>query len=139
MKIGFNKTRLSAHLILGFVWIIIGILNLSSKDLENWIGYVFIILGVLYLVHFFYDRKNKYLIIENGMITKNILYGFKNKMDLDAIQEIQKVKGNYILKSKTQKLKINLDLIDNSSLNKLIEVLRNLNLPSEKSFLASWK
>mgnify|MGYP000544756514 CR=1 FL=1 len=75
MKIGFNKTRLNAHLILSFVWIIIGILNLSSKDLENWIGYVFIILGVLYLVHFLYDRKNKYLIIENGMITKNILWG----------------------------------------------------------------
>lgn len=137
MKIRFQKFRLYINLTIGITWIIIGSLSLYDSNFTKWYYFVFMILGILYIGHYLYDLKHQYLTIENGTITKNILYGFKNKIELDEIQQIQKVNGNYILKSETQKMKIKLDLIDNSSLNKLIEVLKNLNLPSERSFLVN--
>lgn len=139
MKIKFPKFRLYLHLTLGILWIVLGSFALYSKDFSRWYDYLFVGLGIMYLGHFYYDKTHHYLIIENATITKNILYGFKNKIELDQIHEIQKVKGNYILTSETQKMKINLDLVDESSLNNLIEVLGHLNLPSEKSFLTHQK
>ncbi|MBZ9778965.1 hypothetical protein LB452_08520 [Psychroflexus sp. CAK8W] len=139
MKIKFSNYRLYINLGLGITWIIMGTYSLNESDSSIWKGIVYMILAVLYLGHYLYDLKHGYLEIENGIITKNILYGFKNKMELDDIQQIEKVKGNYILKSASKTMKIKIDLIDHSSLNKLLELLKGLDLPSEKSFLASWK
>lgn len=140
MKIKFPKFRLYVKLVLGLLWTIAGLYYLFLRDdNSSWTGYFYFAGGFLVLAQFIYDIRNQYLIIENATITKNILYGFKNKIELDQIQEIQKVKGNYILTSETQKMKINLDLVDESSLNNLIDVLSHLNLPSEKSFLTHQK
>lgn len=137
MKIRFTKRRLYAHLIIGALWFVLGVTGFIIGENIYWFGYGYLMIAILYLGHFLYDQKHQYLIIENGRITKNILYGFKNKMDVDEIQEIKKVGGDYILKSDTKILKINIDVIDNTSLLNLMEVLKEIDLPSKKSFLTS--
>ncbi|MBZ9778964.1 hypothetical protein LB452_08515 [Psychroflexus sp. CAK8W] len=56
---------------------------------------------------------------------------------MDEIVEIEKVNDKYILKSDTKKLKIKLNFIEKESINQLNEFLKDLDLPSENTFLAS--
>jgi len=101
------------------------------------LNYFYVTAGAVGFIVFLYNKIHQYLIIENGRISKNIFYGFNNKIDLDEIQEIKKVKGNYILKSETKKLKIKINFIEKESLEKLKMLLKELNLPLEKTFLTN--
>ena len=70
---------------------------------------------------------------------KLVLHSFKNKIELSEIDEIKSIKDNYILKSETRKLSIDPSLIDKQSLIKLLHVLRQVDLPSEKNHFKKYK
>jgi hypothetical protein len=139
MRIKLSKKRLYTNLLLGVIWILFGMSYFIFEATMPWSGYAYSILGTLYLAHFLYDYKHQYLIIENGKIQKNILYSFKNKIELSEIDEIKSIKGNYILKSETRNLSIDPSLIDKQSLIKLLHVLRQVDLPSEKNHFKKYK
>jgi hypothetical protein len=84
---------------------------------------------------FYYDYKNQYLIVKDGWIRKNLLYSFKNKIRIEDIEEIRRINGDYILKSKTAHLKIDPDVIERKSLKKLNTLIVEWGLPSEKVVL----
>ncbi|MFD0933544.1 hypothetical protein ACFQ0R_13140 [Psychroflexus salinarum] len=90
MKINLNKKRLYTNLFLGTLWIFLGASYFIFGETMSWIGYMYLILGILYLAHFLYDFKHQYLIIEKGRIQKNVLYSFKNSIELSEIEEIKK-------------------------------------------------
>lgn len=137
MKINYSKRRLYSNLISGLLFLTLSILSLfSSDDFIFWASFVYLILGIHHISQFFFDSKHQYLIIENGSIQQVRLFGSKTKMDFDEIESIDKIDGNYILKSDTKKLEIKIDLIDNTSLLKLIEVFRGLDLPSEQNYFS---
>ncbi len=79
MKIKFRKKRLYPNLLLGIVWIILGVLNTVINDEIRWNDCGFLEIGVLYAGHYLYDLTNQYLTIENGTIQKNGLYGYGKK------------------------------------------------------------
>ena len=137
MKIKFKKKRLRVNLILGIVWIILGTLNLLTDDKIRWTDYGYLVIGILYVGHYFYDLKNKYLTIENGTIRKNGLYGYWKKINLNEINWIKKFAGDYTLKTEQKELKINTELIDKDSLTELNKILAKLNLPPEKTPFAN--
>lgn len=137
MKIKFKKKRLYINLILGIVWIGLGISKLLVDGSFRWFDYGYLVLGFLYTAHFLYDLRNQYLTIENGTIRKNGLYGFGKKINLNDIIWIKKFAGDYTLKTETKEFKINTTLIEEESLVQLNEILENLNLPSEKTPFAS--
>jgi len=139
MKIKLSRKRLYTNLLLGVIWILFGISYFISEATMPWFGYAYQILGTLYLAHFMYDYKHQYLIIENGKIQKNILYSFKNKIELSEIDEIKSIKGNYILKSETRNLSIDPSLIHEQSLIKLLQILRQIDLPSERNHFSKYK
>ncbi|MBZ9627938.1 hypothetical protein LB450_07480 [Psychroflexus sp. CAK1W] len=140
MKIIFNKKRLYSNLMIGLVWIITGTLSLFfSDDITNWTIYAYLILGVFYLGQFFLENKNLYLLIEDGSIQEVKLFGSTHKLNLDEIQDIKKEGGEYVLKSDTKKIKIDIDLIDNAALLKLMEVLKKADLPPEKNYFSKFK
>jgi regulator of RNase E activity RraB len=70
---------------------------------------------------------------------RTFLYSFKNKIELSEIDEIKSIKGNYILKSETRNLSIDPSLIDQQSLIKLFQILRQVDLPSEKNHFKKYK
>lgn len=135
MKIYLNKKRLKTHLFIGALWMILGLSYFIFGETMFWLDYAYVSVGAFDLFQYFYSLKHHYLIIENGTITKNVLYGFQNKIELNEIKEIKKIGGDYILKSQMRNLKINPDLIQKESLEKLNTFLKKLNLPSEKNFL----
>ena len=133
MKIRFKKKRLYANLIIGIVWTLLGIYSLLEDDNLRWSDYGYLIIGLLYIGHYLYDLTTQYLTIENGSIRKNGLYGFGKKINLNDINWIKKFASDYILKTKTEELKINTELIDKNSLNELNAILEKLNLPANKT------
>ena len=92
-----------------------------------------LVLGILYLAHYVYDLYNQYLTIENGSIRKNILYGVRKKINLNEINRIEKYAGDYILRTLTKELKINIAFIEEKSLVELNGILKKLNLPEGKN------
>ncbi|KRP25815.1 MAG: hypothetical protein ABS28_08480 [Cryomorphaceae bacterium BACL22 MAG-120619-bin32] len=137
MKIKFKKKRLYINLILGIVWLALGILNLNEDDKIRWTDYGYLVAGILYIGHYLYDLTNQYLTIENGTIRKNALYGFRKDINLNEVNWIKKFAGDYTLKTEKKELKINTELIDKDSLTELNKILAELNLPPEKTPFAN--
>ena len=137
MKIKFKKKRLLSNLILGLLWIGFGTLSLLSDDEIRWTDYGYLVIGFLYVGHYLYDLTIQYLTIENETIRKNGLYGFGKKINLNEIYWIKKYAGDYTLKTEQRELKINTQLIDKTSLTELNTILKELNLPSEKTPFAN--
>ena len=133
MKIRFKKKRLYINLILGLVWTGLGVFSLLEDESLRWTDYVNLVLGILYLAHYVYDLYNQYLTIENGSIRKNILYGVRKKINLNEIYRIEKYAGDYILRTLTKELKINIAFIEEKSLVELNGILKKLNLPEGKN------
>ena len=91
-----------------------------------WFDYIWFLLSGFYLLVYFYQKKEKYLTIENGIIKQN--WPFGKKMNLNEIKRIRHFAGEYILKSELEKMKINIDLIDVQSLSVLKTELKKLNV-----------
>jgi len=137
MKIRFKKKRLYLSAMLGIFWTGLGVFNVIEDENLRWMDYVYLIVGILYIGHYVFDFMNQYLTIESGTIRKNPLYGFGKKINLNEINLIKKFAGDYTIKTETQKLKINTELIEENSLAELNEILRKLNLPSDKTPFAN--
>ncbi len=123
--------------ILGIVWTGLGIFNILEDENLRWADYIYLLVGILYIGHYLFDLINQYLIVENGAIRKNPLYGYRKKINLHEINLIKKFAGDYTLKTDTQKLKINTELIEGKSLAELNEILQKLNLPSDRTPFAN--
>ncbi len=125
MKIRFKKKRLKYNLILGTFWLILGVSGVIF-DVTNFFVYGYLLVGILQLGTYFYENKNQYLTIENGVISKNNLIA--KKINLNEIVGIKKFAGDYILKTNSSELRINTEFIDENSLKELNTFLENLNL-----------
>ena len=127
MKIKYTKRRLRYYLIFAVLWLLMGIISITSYP-EARLNYGFFIFGMVYLSIYLYTRYHQYLSIENGIITKQSL--IPKKLNLSEIQQIRKFGGDYTLKTDTEELKINTQIIDKESLIALDKILDNLNVSS---------
>lgn len=118
-------------MVLGFIWIGLAILRIWEDGNAGWMDYGFLLVGMLYLGHFVYDSYHQYIVIKNGVVSKNMLYGFETIMEFDEITSVQNTSGYYILKTKTKSLKIDLDLVEVESLIRLKSFLDNLKLQQD--------
>tara|TARA_R110000868_G_scaffold205317_2_gene453767 strand:+ start:1648 stop:2046 length:399 start_codon:yes stop_codon:yes gene_type:complete len=121
------------NLIQGLVWLTFGIWLLVDGDKLGLISFSFFAVGVLYVGHFLYDYSNQYLIIENGTIRKNKLYGSVKAINLKNIKRIKKIDLDYTLKTERRELKINTTFIEEQSLAELNKKLAELNIAPEKT------
>ena len=126
MKIRYKKKRLKYNLIFGIVWLIFGLLGIFTKEKPFQTDYGYLVISILYITTYFYDKKNQYLTIKNGVIYQN--YPFGKKANLNEINRIKKFAGDYILKTDNVELTINTLIIDQESLEKQDSELEKLNL-----------
>jgi hypothetical protein len=126
MKISYKKRNMNINLILGLMWLVCFFIGILTKDEDNWTNYGMIVISVMYLIRYFYQRDNKYLTIENGLMKENGPFG--KKIKLTDINQIEKYAGDYILKTKKTKLTINTELIDPNSLAELKKELDKLDV-----------
>lgn len=93
---------------------------------NRWTDYGYIIFAILYLILYVYQKQNKYLTIENGILKINGSFG--KKINLTEIKRIKKFAGDYILKTDKKELTINTQIIDPNSLVELNTELEKLNV-----------
>ncbi|MGG5486151.1 hypothetical protein [Gaetbulibacter sp. PBL-D1] len=126
MKIHYKKKQITLNLILGLVWLANGVIQTIFNDNTRWFDYIWFLLSGFYLITYFYQTKEKYLTIGNGFIKQN--WPFGKKIYLNEITRIKHFAGEYILKTTSQEMKINIDLIDKESLSNLKTELEKLNV-----------
>ncbi|WP_372518347.1 hypothetical protein [Winogradskyella sp.] len=126
MKIRYKKRHLNINLILGIIWLVWFFVFDFNKEEMNWTDYGWLVISIAYLSIYFYQRQNKYLTIENGIIKINSPFG--KKLNLTEIKRIKKFAGDYILKTDKKELTINTQIIDPNSLAELNAELKKLNV-----------
>jgi len=132
IQIKFNKKRIVNNLIFSIVFIVLGLYNIFSEYIKWNKSGVFII-GSLYLITTIFEIITHYIVIKNGTLRKYSLWAFHKEIELQNIIEIKMFAGDYTLVTETTKLKIQVELIDDNSYIQLIRILKELNLPNDKT------
>ncbi len=130
MKIDFTKKQLHLNLIYALLFSIIGFLFLLRAP-DTWMLVVAILLPIGGVLGIVYQTQYPYITIENGSIRKNNL--FQKEVQLSEIKTIEKYAESYILKTDTQKLRIDTSIIAPNSLRELKAALEKLMLNGTKS------
>lgn len=126
MIINYRKKRLNNNLIFGLLYLTLSLLVIFTKENRLLTDYGFLIISILYLGTYFYEKKNQYLTIGNGLVSVNQPFG--KKIKLNEIKQIKKFAGDYILKTNKTELTINTQIIDEKSLVELDSELKKLNI-----------
>jgi hypothetical protein len=126
MIINYRKKRLNNYLIFGILYLTLSLLLIFTKENRSFTDYGFLIISILYLGTYFYEKKNQYLTIGNGLFSVNQPFG--KKIKLNEIKQIKKFSGDYILKTNKTELTINTQIIDEKSLVELDSELKKLNI-----------
>ncbi|WP_136482835.1 hypothetical protein [Cognatitamlana onchidii] len=125
MKIRYKKKQVKLILIMGIVSLIYGIIHVIFNEDMNSFDYVWFVFSGISLIMYFYEKKEKYLTLENGIIKQN--WPFGKKMNLNEIKRIRHFAGDYILESKNKELTINIQSIDEEAMLELKTELKKLN------------
>ena len=126
MKIQYKKRQLDFNLIFGIIWLIFFLLQLLFDDGLNWTDYGWIFISLAYSGIYFYQKKYKYVTINNGFLTVNGPFG--KTINLMDIKRIKKFAGDYILKTDKEELIINTQVMDPNSLSELNKELEKLHV-----------
>jgi hypothetical protein len=130
MKINFTKKQLHLNRMYALIGSI-GVLPVLCTDADTWMLIVAILTPIVGVLGNGYQKKYQYLTIENGSIRKNNL--FQKEVQLSDIKTIEKYAESYILKTDTQKLRIDTSIIAADSLLALNAALEKLMLNGTKS------
>jgi hypothetical protein len=125
MKIRYKKKPVKSILIIAIISLINGIVTIIFNEDVNWFGYFWFVFSGICLITYFYEKKETYLTLENGILKQN--WPFGKKMNLNEIKQIRYFAGDYILKSKDKKLTLNIQSIDDKSMLELKTELKKLN------------
>lgn len=123
MKILYSKKRRKYDLFYSIFCLLIGILSLFLSNLNHNFFYLYMPLGLISLYR--YIKVKYYLTLENNEIKQNYIFG--KKMKLSEIKSIKHFAGEYILRTDTKKMKIDISSIEKSSLVDLKGELTKLN------------
>jgi hypothetical protein len=119
MRIKFNKKRIAYNLIFSSIYVAVGLYRIVANEHINWIKSGFFVIGILYLISALFEIITHYIVINNGTLRKYSLWAFHKDIELQNIIEIKSVKDDYILFTETTKLKIQVELIADDSLEDL--------------------
>lgn len=125
MIIYYKKKRLNYQLYFGIGFLAIGIILVPLNNFSL-IYFSWIIFGLLQLAVWYYEKKHQYLSIDKNNLTKNSI--FPKSVKLNEIETIVKLEKSYILETKSKKIKINKDIIEEESFYKLNKVLEEIEL-----------
>jgi hypothetical protein len=130
MKIYFTKKQLNLNRMYALIGSI-SVLPILFTDADAWMLVVAILTPIVGVLGNGYQKKYQYLTIENGGIRKNNL--FRKEVQLSEIKTIEKYAESYIIKTDTQKLRIDTSIIAADSLRELNAALEKLMLTGTKS------
>ena len=124
MIIRFTRKRTVFFLILGLLWLVIGMgsfLAFHFEEVEQDFHVFFVVLAFLNTLFYLTQYFNQYLTLKNNFIIQNFPFG--KKINLPEIKEIKRFAGDYQLKTDRTTLTINTTIIAEDSLKKLTVAL----------------
>ncbi len=124
MKILYIKKRRKYDLFYTIFCLLIGVLSLFFSETNHKFFYLYMPLGLISLYR--YIKVKYYLIIEKDVLKQNYIFG--KKMELSEIKSIKHFAGEYILRTDTRKMRIDIGSIDQSSLLDLKGELKKLDV-----------
>lgn len=124
MRIKYSKKRLYSSFFLGGIFALLALMRLVENPEHPWLYYIQLFLGLLGVGAYFYENHFQYLIIYNGILTKNTLK--RKAIQLNKITRIKSFAREIKLFTSEEKLSINTQLIDNNSNIDLLKVLGSL-------------
>ena len=130
MIIPYNRKIVRKELILGSVFFILGVAFIWSEP-DSIFRYGLVLLGLLHLISGFYQLRNPYLKVENGILTRVGL--LPKTIKLSEVEKTRKFAGDYTLFSKGKKLKINSELVNSHQKTELTNFILSLNIPVEET------
>ena len=122
MKILYSKKKRKYDLFQGIFWILLFIVGVFFSDRKNVFFYLNLIMGLIHI--YLYLKVKYYLSIENNEIKQNYIFG--KKINLSEIKSIKHFAGEYILRTDTRKMRIDIGSIEKSSLVDLKGELKKL-------------
>ncbi len=126
MKIKYKKEPLIVYLSAGFFWFMFFNVIFFEKEELSSLDYGWIVMSLIYLGIFFYQKKYKYITIEDGIIRINGPLG--KELKLTEVKRIKKFAGDYIIKTDRKEMTINTQIIDSNSLKELDAELEKLDV-----------
>jgi hypothetical protein len=124
MKILYSKKKRKYNLFQGIFWILLFAIGVLFSDRKNVFFYLNLIMGLVHI--YLYLKVKYYLIIEKDVLKQNYIFG--KKMELSEIKSIKHFAGEYILRTDTRKMRIDIGSIDQSSLLDLKGELKKLDV-----------
>ena len=116
MKIGYSKKRLFSNLLMGTLWLGVGISyffeqGIATKKIRP---YFLILLGLIYLSIFIFDYTKKYFEISDGKIKINTFP--KKEINIEDIRDVKYYADDYTFKTSDKQIKIQKSQINSKDL-----------------------
>ncbi|MCB0747618.1 MAG: hypothetical protein KDC90_09150 [Ignavibacteriae bacterium] len=125
LKIIYNKTRTSFYFIMGITWSLLGLGYFFSSK-HDFLGYLNLALGLLHFAVSYYSKHYGYLTISNDIIKKRDHPFFNKSIAIKDITGIGKIHGDYVLKTETEKIRIDTSVISVESKKALENFINDL-------------
>lgn len=133
MKIKYSKRRLFSNFLLGALFTLWGAVK-WFEGTASYFTYFQLAFGILVVGSYFFERRNQYLRIKKGFLTKNSFRG--KTIQLDEVEKIQSFPGKIKLFTSEEEISINTGIIEEESLKDLYRLLGSLELePKENPFI----
>lgn len=125
MKFSYSNKRLFLNLILGIIWLGIGISYFFEKNAEiKYKPYFLIILGLLYILLFSYDFYKKYFEISKESIKINSIP--TKEINLNELIEVKYYADDFIFRTPNKSIKIVKSQINQKQLPEFENFFNNL-------------
>ncbi|MFU2094514.1 hypothetical protein [Ornithobacterium rhinotracheale] len=109
MKIQFSKKYMYTNLILGILWIALGLYFVFISSSDWWGYYLYLVVGILYFFVFLTQIWRNYTEIKDDRL---IVYGIpKKEIRFKDLRQVKYFAGDYIFVSDQKKIKIPKQLI----------------------------
>ncbi len=126
MKIRYKRKRNIFYLIMIVFWGTLIISSFIFSDFTGWSDYSVVALGAMYITIYSSNYIKQYLTVENGTVRNNSI--FSKKVILSEVKVFKKFAGEYILQTDSKELRIDTNIIEDTSLVELDKRLADLNL-----------
>jgi hypothetical protein len=125
MTLKFKHKKILPNLILGCVWLVYSLCLIMFKEPISWYDYIWLLFSVIYFAIYFYQKKEQYITLKDGVIKQN--WPFGKTILLKDITKVKYFAGDFIITSKTKTLTINTQLLEETSYKYLKTELKNTN------------
>lgn len=121
---------------MGITWSLL-VLGYFFSSKHDFLGYLNLALGLLHFAVSYYSKHYGYLTISNGIIKKRDHPFFNKSIVIKDITGIGKIHGDYVLKTETDMIRIDITVISMESKkvlgNFITELENSINEAYEKS------